>query len=530
MPTSSDGAPALASPAPSHKADKSPLPVEHKEYGELEFEGADGPAIDPHRLAKTIRKMDIVVLPIMTVILAFCFIDRTNMGLAMVVGMGSELRFDSYGYSTALLVFFPGYALFVLPSNYILSKTSVRYWLTLLSLAFGILTLAAGLVRNFGGLVAVRALLGICEAGVFPTIIVVASSWYPRYYFGKRMTAISSEASLISALSGVLAWAFSRISTPNYSGWRYIFILEGAITVLAAFCAFFAIDEYPSKSRFLSEEQRDIAVRLIAQDREEREEEEFTFSLGLRILRDWKIWVFGILYMLNVATTYGLAYFIPLILNGKMGFSGAISQLLSTPPYFYGFILAVAVSSISDRYHIRSPFIIFLHLNVILGITLTRWGPNTASQYLGLFFCLGASVVSGPMIVVYGQNNAPTRAKRSVSSGVQLSLGAVGGIIGSTVFRSQDSPTYTPGTIVVLCSSATVILICCLLNLYFRRLNRLQRETNLVLEANKGGRILVILFIIVPHYSGKLSHHAGRLVAAEASPHVQMKNSTTENL
>uniref|UniRef100_A0A0B7K9R7 Major facilitator superfamily (MFS) profile domain-containing protein n=1 Tax=Bionectria ochroleuca TaxID=29856 RepID=A0A0B7K9R7_BIOOC len=486
MPTSENRAPASALPNPSQKADKSPLPVEHKEYGEVGLEGVGGSAIDPHRLARTIRKMDIVVLPIMTVILAFCFIDRTNMGLAMVVGMGSELRFDSYGYSTALLVFFPGYALFVLPSNYILSKTSVRYWLTFLSLAFGFLTLAAGLVRTFGGLVAVRALLGICEAGVFPTIIVVASSWYPRYYFGKRMTAISSGASLISALSGVLAWAFSRISTPNHSGWRYIFILEGAITVLAAFCAFFAIDEYPNKSRFLSEEQRDIAVRLIAQDREEREEEEFTFSLGLRILRDWKIWVFGILYMLNVATTYGLAYFIPLILNGKMGFSGAISQLLSTPPYFYGFILAVTVSSISDRYHIRSPFIIFLHLNVILGITLMRWGPNTASQYLGLFFCLGASVVSGPMIVVYGQNNAPTRAKRSVSSGVQLSLGAVGGIIGSTVFRSQDSPTYTPGTVVVLCSSATVISICCLLNLYFRRLNRLQRETNLVLEGQRG--------------------------------------------
>lgn len=165
MPTSSDGAPAFASPAPFHKADKSPLPVEHKEYGEVELESADGPDIDPYRLGKTIRKMDLVVLPIMTVILAFCFIDRTNMGLAMVVGMGSELRFDSYGYSTALLVFFPGYALFVLPSDYILSKTSVRYWLTFLSLAFGILTLAAGLVHNFGGLVAVRDLLGICEAG-----------------------------------------------------------------------------------------------------------------------------------------------------------------------------------------------------------------------------------------------------------------------------------------------------------------------------------------------------------------------------
>ena len=296
------------------------------------------------------------------------------------------------------------------------------------------------------------------------------------------MAMVGSGASLISALAGVLAWAFSRINTPNYAGWRWIFILEGAVTVLLAFGAFFVLDEYPNKSKFLSEKQREIAVRLIAQDRQEHEEEELTVPLVLRILRDWKIWVFGALYMLAVATTYGLAYFIPLILNEKMGFSGAVSQLLSTPPYFFGFILAAVLSSISDRYRMRSPFVILLQLSVVLGIALTRWGPNTGSQYLGLFFCLGGAVVNGPMIVVYAQNNAPTRAKRGVSSGVQLSFGAIGGIIGSTVFRSQDAPAYTPGIIVVLCSSGVIILTCSLLNWYFQRANRLQKQIGLALE------------------------------------------------
>ena len=300
------------------------------------------------------------------------------------------------------------------------------------------------------------------------------------------MTMVSTGASLITSLAGVLAWVFSRIDVPNYSGWRWIFIIEGAITVVVALAAFFVLDEYPEKSKFLTQEERDTAIRLIAQDREEHNEEALTVRLVLQILCEWKIWVFASLYMLCVTTTYGLAYFIPLILNGQMGFSGALSQVLSTPPYFYGFILAILISWVSDRCRMRSPFIVFLSLNVILGMVLTRWGPNTGSQYLGVFFTMGGSLVNGPMIVVFAQNNAPTRAKRSVSSGLQLTFGALGGIIGSTVFRSQDAPTYTPGVIVVICCATAIIAITSFLGWHFRRQNQLHKEAGFVLEGQRG--------------------------------------------
>ncbi|KAF4456261.1 MFS general substrate transporter [Fusarium albosuccineum] len=469
----------------SPKEDLTCTTVEHGEHVGTEAQASAG-AANPEEVAKAIRKVDRIVLPVMTVVLAFCFIDRSNMGLAAVAGMSTELGFKQYEYSISLLVFFPGYALFVLPSNYILQKTSVRYWLTFLSVTFGLFTLSLGLVQNFTSLVIMRVFLGICEAGVYPAIIIVVSSWYPRYYFGKRMAIVGTGASLITSLSGVLAWTFSRINTPDYAGWRWIFILEGAITVLVALGAFLVLDEYPEKSRFLTQQERDIAIVLITQDREERNDEALTVRLVLRCLCEWKIWVFAAMYMFCVTTTYGLAYFMPLILNGQMGFTGALSQVLTTPPYFYSFFLAAGLSWASDRTRMRSPFIIFLSLNTILGIVLTRWGPNTGSQYLGLFFTLSGSLVNGPMIIVFAQNNAPTRAKRAVSSGLQLTMGAVGGIIGSTVFRSQDAPSYTPGVIVVICSASIIMGLSGLLAWRFHRLNRLHTETGCVLEGQQG--------------------------------------------
>jgi sugar phosphate permease len=125
----------------------------------------EGHGLDERELAKTIRKVDLIILPVMTIVLAFSFIDRTNMGLAAVAGMVTELGLKGNEFSISLLAYFPGYVVFVLPSNYILSKWSIRGWLTVLTVTFGIFTLAMGLIQNFASLVVMRFFLGICEAG-----------------------------------------------------------------------------------------------------------------------------------------------------------------------------------------------------------------------------------------------------------------------------------------------------------------------------------------------------------------------------
>ena len=317
---------------------------------------------------------------------------------------------------------------------------------------------------------------------MFPAIIVVLSSWYPRHELGKRMALVFCGASVISSLAGILAYAFSRINAAGYAGWRWIFILEGIITVVIVVGCFFALDEYPQKSRFLNKEQREVAVDQINSDRAEHDEEKMSFKLVLSALSDWTLWVFSLMYMCCTTTTYSFAYFTPLILNGQMGFSGALSQVLTTPPYFWAFGIAMTMGWLSDKKRLRSPFIVFFCLNVLLGVTLTRWGPNTGSQYLGLFFTLAGAQGNVATTISFGQNNAPTRIKRSISSGLQLSFGAIGGIIGSTVFRSQDAPNYTPGVISVMCLTVFLGLMAVTLAFHFHRQNKAHRKQGKILE------------------------------------------------
>ncbi len=68
-------------------------------------------------------------------------------------------------YSIALLVFFPTYALFELPSNLIIRRVGCANWLSMLIISWGLITLGCGFVTNWTGLAVLRTFLGAFEAG-----------------------------------------------------------------------------------------------------------------------------------------------------------------------------------------------------------------------------------------------------------------------------------------------------------------------------------------------------------------------------
>ena len=83
-------------------------------------------------------------------------------------------------YLNALMIFFVSYTVFETPSNYMLKKFRPSRWIAFLMFAWGAMTMILGGVRNFGGLVAVRFLLGFAEGAVSPAFITITSIWYRK--------------------------------------------------------------------------------------------------------------------------------------------------------------------------------------------------------------------------------------------------------------------------------------------------------------------------------------------------------------
>ncbi len=138
----------------------------HPAAGYRDTETAVLPAgISERRL---LTKIDLRIIPILSVLYLLAFLDRTNIANAAIFGLQKDLGLSANQYSTALTIFFVPYILFEIPSNILLKKLRPHVWLSLCMFGFGLVTVCQGLVQGYGGIIATRFFLGLFETGMFP--------------------------------------------------------------------------------------------------------------------------------------------------------------------------------------------------------------------------------------------------------------------------------------------------------------------------------------------------------------------------
>lgn len=123
----------------------------------------------PQDQKRIIRQIDLRVVLLLGAMYAVSLIDRSQIGLAMISGMGTDLQLTvGARYNIINAVFFGPYVLFQLPSTVLLRKIGPKRFLSGATLAWGLATLGCGFVREWRDLVALRVVLGACEAGFYP--------------------------------------------------------------------------------------------------------------------------------------------------------------------------------------------------------------------------------------------------------------------------------------------------------------------------------------------------------------------------
>lgn len=155
------------------------------------------------------------------------------------------------------------------PSNLILSKFGKpAQFLPTVMILWGIISGCTGAAQSYGGVVGVRFVLGFVEAAYFPGCLFFLSSWYTRKELGLR-TALLYSGSLISgAFSGLISAGITEgmDGKRGLSAWRWLFIVEGAITVVIAFSAYFVLPNFPRTTSWLTEEERELAAYRLVED------------------------------------------------------------------------------------------------------------------------------------------------------------------------------------------------------------------------------------------------------------------------
>jgi MFS family permease len=116
--------------------------------------------------------------------------------------------------------------------------------------------------------------------------------WYKRRERQYRIALFFSAASLAGAFGGILAYGIAKMTgVGGYKGWRWIFIIEGLLTIVVAASAYFFLTNYPDTAKFLSEKERKFVIDRLALDSDATRDEKFSWKQVTKALKDPKAWV-----------------------------------------------------------------------------------------------------------------------------------------------------------------------------------------------------------------------------------------------
>ncbi len=216
-----------------------------------------------------VRKVDLRLLPMLILMYIMNYLDRNNIAAARLAGLEEDLHLTSTQYLTALSILFVGYILMQVPSNLFLNQIGKpAIYLPTVMVLWGLISGATAGVQSYGGLVAVRFCLGFVEAAYFPGCLFFLSSWYTRKELGFRTAILYSGSLLSGAFSGLISAGITNglDGAKNLRAWRWLFIIEGAITVLVAFAAYWLLPNFPRTTAWLTENERQLAIWRLDED------------------------------------------------------------------------------------------------------------------------------------------------------------------------------------------------------------------------------------------------------------------------
>lgn len=268
-----------------------------------------------------------------------------------MAGFERDLKLKGNDYNSVLSSFYIGCIVFELPSTLANKYVGPRWYIPGIALAFGATTIATGFCTNKANVSAVRFLLGIFEAGMLPGIAYYLSRWYRRNELVFRLSLYIVMAPLAGAFGGLLASAILKLDHfGSLRSWRMIFVIEGITTCSLALIAFFTLTDRPETARWLSPEEKNIAIARLKSERTGTTEvlDSFSRKKILRGMLNPVTLTTALLFSLGNITSQGLAFFTPTIVSALYPQQSVISQQLRTvPPYIVGAFFTLVLPYLS---------------------------------------------------------------------------------------------------------------------------------------------------------------------------------------
>jgi MFS family permease len=389
------------------------------------------------------------------------------------------------------------YIIFEVPSNMLLKKMTPRIWQSRIIISWGIVLACHAVIRNRDTYYALRFLLGMMEAGLFPGLAAQLCSWYRSDEMGKPIMWMFGWQNCAGIFGSLIAYGISHMNgLAGLSAWRWVYLLEGLATVLIGVVVWFVLPDYPKSKRsnaWLSPREQEYLEARLSENAPRTDEHTFSKDEVFTSLKDPRTYGFMFSQLLLNLGGYGLNWWLPTITT-NLGFAGLPrNQLLNIPPAAAAVISIVIVGLLLDRAYLTRPA--FLQ-PILAGVAVCFILIFTITNKVGIYIaCIFGNMFYSVYFIPFWAWRSSTLAGTTGTAftlAFQSSVGQVGGVVGPQLF--QEKWAYNGyKTSFAICAAAVVASWLCNLGTWWLTRNiewDVLRVRRLRIEARRTGQVL----------------------------------------
>lgn len=281
---------------------------------------------------------------------------------------------------------------------------------------------------------------------------------------------------MAGAFGGLLASGILSLDHfGNLTRWRMIFAIEGIITIGLGIIAFFTLTDRPNTARWLTEEEKEMALSRIKAERIGQTEvldkmDKTKLKRGMfSPVTMTTSWVF----LLNNICVQGMAFFAPSIVRAIYpGRTTVQQQLLTVPPYIVGAFFTILFPFLSWKFDRRLVFFILSAPLIMTGYTMFLGSTVANVRYGAIFLIASSAFALGPLTTAHVSANVVSDTARSAAIGMNVMIGNLGGVVSTWSYLDSDSPDYHIGNGLNLAAAGVILISSCLMFLWIKWQNK----------------------------------------------------------
>lgn len=420
-------------------------------------------------------------------------LDRGNIGQALSDNMLDDLHLTTNDYNIGQTIFYLCFLAAELPSQLVSKKIGSDIWVPIQMVLWSVISMSQAALKNKAGFYITRALLGAVQGGFICDVCLWLSYFYTSKELPFRLGIFYIANPMTTVWSSLLALGFLQIKSSSIQeGWRWLFLLEGLITLIVGLISFFKMPasvaqtkSWYNKKGWYTEREEKILVNKVLRDDPSKGDLHNRKAVSLKELvkgaLDYDLlFIYLCRFLLDIGSN-PVSNYLQLVLR-SMGYSTTATNALTIPYNVIMVITMLLTTYYSEVLKTRALMLATIPVWIAIHLLILRyWSQaqiNKWGTWVLLTFLLGHAP-SWPLSISWCSANSNSVRSRAISAAVVNMFSQAGGIVAMNIYRKDDAPLYKRGnTQLIIIAFATLAMILITRQWFIFRNNQRDKKWN----------------------------------------------------